>query len=174
MLQTTRLHLRNLRPTDADTMFDYRNDSRCSRYQRYEDTGKAYLQKFVQDFFDSTFPSAAPEQHYAIAQNTDGVMIGDLSVFFTQKDNCFTLGITIAPAFQKQGYAYELLHTVTSRLCAQYPTVDLVALIEKENVGSIALFQKLGFAEECYAASIASYVYTLPGNAALLPESAVQ
>ena len=173
MLQTTRLHLRNLRPGDVDTMFVYRNDSRCSRYQRYEDSGRAYLQKFVQDFSDSTFPSAAPEQHYAIVQNTDGVMIGDLSVFFTQKDNCFTLGITIAPAFQKQGYAYELLRTVTSRLRAQYPTVDLVALIEKENTGSIALFKKLGFTEECYADSIQSYVFTLPGGATFLPEPAV-
>ena len=42
--------------------------------------------------------------------------------------------------------------------------MDIVALIEKENKGSIALFKKLGFIEECYAESIQSYVFTIYGK----------
>ena len=88
-------------------------------------------------------------------------MIGDISVFFSEADNCFTLGITIAPAFQKQGYAYEILKEVTEQLQTAYPSVDLVALIEKNNAASISLFKKLNFIEECYADSIQSYAFTL-------------
>ena len=33
-LETGRLTLRNLLPQDAETMFDYRNNEICARYQR--------------------------------------------------------------------------------------------------------------------------------------------
>lgn len=161
MLQTEHLFLRNLRPSDADTMFGYRNASECRQYQRYGDTGKEALEKFVQVYSQCIFLSQEPEQHYAILRSADCKMIGDLSIFFTQKDACFTLGITIAPLFQKQGYAYELLKEVTAQLRHSAPTMDIVALIEKENLPSLALFQKLGFVEECYAESIQSYVYVI-------------
>lgn len=164
MLQTKRLHLRNLCQADVGALFAYRNDSRCNLYQRYEDNSEAYLQKFVQDYSHSTFLSKEVEQHYAIILNTNSNMIGDISVFFTEADNCFTLGITVAPRFQKQGYAYELLNEVIVQIQNHYPSVDIVALIEKENYKSIALFKKLNFVEECYADSIRSYVFTIYGK----------
>lgn len=172
MLQTDRLHLRNLRPGDVDTLYAYRNDSRCSRYQRYEDTSMDYLESFVARYAGSRFPSREDEQHYALCLGEDGTMIGDLSVFFTEKDNCFTLGITIAPAFQSQGDGYELLQAVIAKLRQHLPAVDIVALIEKENARSIALFQKLGFVEECYAESAGSYVYGIYGSGRI--ESSLQ
>ena len=164
MLQTSRLSLRNLCAADVDTLFDYRNDIRCNLYQRYENTGKAYLQEFVRKYANSSFLSKEEEQHYAIVQKREGTVAGDLSVFFSENDNCFTLGITIAPSFQKQGYAYELLQEVIAQIQTQYPSVDIVALIEKENTNSISLFKKLGFIEECYADSIGSYVFTIYGK----------
>ena len=166
MLQISRLHLRNLCSTDINIMHAYRNDSRCNMYQRYEDTGTAYLQMFIQSYAHSTFLSKEEEQHYAIVHNTTSEMIGDLSVFFTERDRCFTLGITIAPLFQRQGYAYELLKEVVKQIQIRYPSVDIVALVEKENQQSIALFQKLNFIEECYAESIQSYVFVIYGKTA--------
>jgi RimJ/RimL family protein N-acetyltransferase len=124
----------------------------------------AYLQKFVQDYSDSTFLSKEEEQHYAIVCNAKCEMIGDISVFFSEADNCFTLGITIAALFQKQGYAYELLKEVIAQMQNHYPSVDIVALIEKDNAKSISLFKKLNFIEECYADSIQSYVFTIYGK----------
>ena len=70
MLRTTRLYLRNICHTDVDTLFDYRNDSRCYQHQRYEDTSRAYLQEFVRNYSHSSFLSEEEEQHYAIVRNT--------------------------------------------------------------------------------------------------------
>lgn len=164
MLQTDRLHLRNLRSGDAQTLYTYRNDSRCSRYQRYEDISMDSQESFAARYAGSHFPSREEEQHYTLCLREDGTMIGDLSVFFTERGNCFTLGITIAPAFQGQGYGYELLRGAIAKLRQHFPAVDLVALIEKENTESIALFHKLGFVEECYAESVGSYVYGIYGS----------
>ena len=163
MVQTKRLLLRNLTDADVEILAGYRNDIRCSRYQRYENTSAEYLISFVRKYSNSRFLSLEEEQHYAISRLDDKKMVGDLSVFFTEKDSCFTLGITIAPDYQRRGYAVELLKEVVSRLQAQCPSVDIVALIDKGNIGSIALFQKLGFVEECYAESIESYVYVIYG-----------
>lgn len=164
MLKTKRLYLRNLLQTDEDTLFDYRNDIRCNLYQRYEDTSRKYLQKFIRDYADSTFLSKEEEQHYAIIRHKNGEMIGDISVFFSERDSCFTLGITIAPLFQRQGYAYEILNEVIRQLQDKYPSVDIVALIDKDNLNSISLFKKLNFIEECYAESIQSYVFIIYGK----------
>ena len=170
MLQTDRLHLRNLRAGDVQTLYAYRNDSRCNRYQRYKDTSLDALESFAARYAGCRFPSREEAQHYALCLREEETMIGDLSLFFTEKDNCFTLGITIAPAFQGQGYGYELLRGVIAKLQKCFPSVDLVALIEKENAQSIALFRKLGFVEECYAESVGSYVYVIYGKGVDSPE----
>lgn len=173
MLHTTRLSLRNFCPADGQTLCTYRNDPRCSRYQRYGATEPEALEAFVRDYAHSLFPSREEEQHYAVVRTDSGEMIGDLSVFYTPADRCFTLGITIAPHCHRQGFAFELLGEVTARLRAFDPAAEIVALIERDNAPSIALFRKLGFMEECWAESIQSYVYTLGGNAAPEPASGV-
>ena len=165
MLQTKRLYLRNFRQSDLGTMFDYRNDTRCNLYQRYEDTSKEYLQKFIQDYAKSTFISKEKEQHYAIVCDKNNEMIGDISMFYSESDNCFTLGITIAPIFQGQGYAYEILDELVKKIQNDFPSTDIVALIDKDNSKSISLFRKLNFVEECYAESIQSYIFTIYGKA---------
>ena len=167
MLQTSRLCLRNLQTDDAPVLFGYRNDPRCSRYQRYDDTSLPGLQSFVRTYSGSHFPSLKPEQHYAIVRREDRQLIGDVSIFCSEEDNCFTLGITIAPAFWRQGYAAEILSEIIAQLQGQYPAMELVALIERDNIPSLRLFQKLQFTEECYAPSIESYVYTIPGRSVM-------
>lgn len=164
ILKAKRLQLRNLEISDADIMYVYRNDSACNKYQRYENTSKEYLNGFVARFLHSKLLPEETEQHYALALNESGTMIGDVSVFFTKKDNCFTLGITVAPQFQGCGYAYEILSELTAFLQKSYPTTDIVALVERDNFKSAALFEKLGFIKECYAEAVGSYVFVIYGN----------
>ncbi len=159
MLETKRLLIRNLQAVDAEIMFAYRNDERCSRHQRYDDTSLPYLQNFVEQYGKSRFLSKEPEQHYGIAEKDSGKTIGDMSIFFSEKDNCFTLGITLAPEKQGQGYGYEILQAVITRLQEAHPKAEVVALIEKGNEKSLALFEKLGFINEGYAEPIASFVF---------------
>lgn len=164
MLETRRLSLRNFLAEDAEVLFEYRNDIRCNLYQRYDATDKEHLQRFVSDFSRCSFLSMEEEQHYAIILTESGEMIGDVSIFFSKDDNCFTLGITISPLYQRKGYAFEILREVIARIRGRYPSVDIVALIDKENTKSVGLFEKLGFSLECYAGSIRSYVFTIYGQ----------
>lgn len=163
MIESKRLILRNLTQNDLPAIYAYRNDARVGKYQRYDRTDEEYLREFIERYSGSRFLSTEAEQHYAICQKS-GKIIGDLSIFYSAGDNCFTLGITVSHENQGFGYAYEMLSEVIAKLCRQYPGVDIVALIEKENTASIGLFKKLGFVEEGYSDEIKSYVYVIYGN----------
>lgn len=160
ILKTERLHLRNLCPADAQTMFAYRNDPRCYEFQRWEDTSMEAIRAFIVDFQEDVFLSRKPEQHYAICTHDDQI-VGDMAYFYTEKDNCITLGITVSPQFQRKGYAFEMLSAVIAAARERHPQMELVALIDKENEPSLSLFEKLGFCRECYAESIGSYVMVI-------------
>lgn len=164
ILETSRLFLRNLREEDAGGIYAYRNDERCYVYQRWEDTSLAAVRELIAAHGGDVFLSDREEQHYAICVS-GGELAGDLSYFYTEEDNCITLGITIAPAYQRKGYAFEMLRAVVAAVQQRHSALDIVALIDKENAPSIALFEKLGFYRECYAQSIGSYVYVIDGKA---------
>lgn len=162
LLKTNRLYLRNLREEDVPAIHAYRSDPDCARYQRWENTSKEAVTAFVREFERSEFLSRQEEQHYAVC--ADGMLVGDLSYFHTEEDRCVTLGITISPEHQRKGYAKELLSAVVSAVMEKYPELDIVALIDRENAPSIALFESLGFERECWAERIRSYVYVIYGN----------
>ncbi len=163
MLKTDRLMLRNLQAEDALEIFRYRNDEKCYRYQRYRDTSKQSIEAFIEKYRHSQYLSKEREQHYAIC-TLNGNIVGDISVFHNEKDNCFTLGVTVDYLHHQQGYAFEILSALIAALQAKYPTTDIVALIDRDNRASMALFEKLGFYQECYADSIASYIYVIDGR----------
>ena len=163
MLKTDRLTLRNLQIGDAAAICRYRGDARCNRYQRYADTGAAAIDAFIRRYAASSFLSREREQHYAVCEAGGGI-VGDVSVFYTEKDRCFTLGVTIDYQYHRRGYAFEILSALVSALRANDPAEDVVALIARDNRASQALFEKLGFSQECYAESIASYVYVIKGT----------
>ena len=158
--RTNKLTLRNFRREDFPAVFSWRNDPACARYQHWEDTSADAVRDYIARHQEDVFLSDQAEQHYAIADHS-GAAIGELAYFYNPDEWCITLGITIAPARQGQGLAFELLCAVIERIRQTYPELDIVALIHPGNTASIRLFQKLGFQEECYAESIASFVYTI-------------
>lgn len=160
-LETERLVLGNLCAEDASAVFAYRNDPECRKYQRWEDTSMEAVLGLIAGAERDVFLSDREEQHYAIRDGKD--LVGDLSYFYTAEDRCVTLGITIAPQHQRRGYAFEMLREVVKAVQEQHPGLDIVALIDKENAPSVALFEKLGFYRECYAEKIQSLVYVIDG-----------
>jgi len=157
-LHTERLVLRTLEKSDAPVIHRYRNDSQCARYQRWDETSLPAMEQLVIDHEKDVFLSEAPQQRYGIALGDH--LIGDLAYFYTEGD-CVTLGITVAPAAQRKGYAFEILSAVLPAIQEKYPALETVALIDPENTASIRLFEKLGFVRDCYAESIRSLVYIL-------------
>lgn len=162
MLKTERLRLSRFRPEDAEAIFAYRSDPDCARYQRWEDVSETAVKMFVSRFENCIWLSEEEEQHYALRAGE--TLVGDLSYFYNENDRCVTLGITVAPEHQRKGYAREILAAAVEAVRTAFPAMDIVALIDRENSPSIALFEGLGFERECYAEKLASYVYVIYGS----------
>lgn len=163
LLKTKRLYLRNLVAEDAGQIYAYRNDPDCGKFQRWEKTDLDSVHGYIDRFRGCSFLSQEEEQHYALCLS-DGTMAGELSYFYTEQDRCITLGITVAPRYQRKGIAREILGAVIAAVQERHPRLDIVALIDPENERSIRLFESLGFYRECYAESICSYVYVIDGT----------
>lgn len=162
LLKTERLYLRNLELSDVDSICDYRNNKECYKYQKWDAFSKEDIEAFIRNFQDDMFLSTKEEQHFAICSEVNDVLVGELAYFYSEGD-CITLGISISYRYHKNGFAFEMLSEVIREIKAKYSSMDIVGLIEKDNVKSINLFEKLGFERECYAESVSSYIYVIYG-----------
>ncbi len=156
-LETNRLILRSFVPSDLEELYNYRNNEVCRRYQRGQlcawDDLRAMAEAHSQDTLD-----VPGEKQLAIALKDTGVLIGD--VFVKIAPPTISLGYTVSHRHHRQGYAYELLSALTAQLHGKYPGCEFVCCVEPENVASIALLQKLGFANEGYEEKISSLVFS--------------
>lgn len=157
MVITKRLRLRKFKEDDLEELYDYRNNDRCNKYQRYNDTYKEYLNNFIKVNKSSEF-LLEEEQHFAIALRT-GELIGDLSIYFN--NNTITIGYTISYKYQRNGYAFEILSNLIEVIHERYKNYEIVAMTDKENEASINLLKKLGFVNEGYEERVESYIFSL-------------
>lgn len=157
-IRTQRLFLRNLKSKDLYALFNYRNDLRCSKYQRWEDTSIDFLESLIKNNENSKISNKQTLQ-LAISLNGTDEIIGDLFIAF--KDTVITLGYTIDFKFQRNGYAYEILSNLIAYLLDIFSNYEIVCLVHPENKSSIKLLNKLNFKNEGYEKSINSIIYSL-------------
>ena len=155
-LRTQRLRLRNFKPSDIEGLYDYRNDERCSRYQRGQLNRRAELEELIRRKMSDDL-SADGKKQFAIADIGTDQIVGDLTVYL--EEPTISLGYTISYKHHRRGYAYELLSALTEWLHARYPERELVCLTDRENAASMGLLEKLGFHCCGYEEKIDSVVY---------------
>lgn len=160
MLHTKRLHLRNLKIDDLDSLYEYRNDPVCKTYQSWNDTSKKYLEKFILKNKNTNFKDN--EIQLAIALKETDKIIGDL--YFSKNDKTITLGYTISPIYHRKGYMYELLSTLIPYLFEIFKDYEIVCLVHPNNFASIKLLEKLEFKKEEYSKKINSFIYVKCNN----------
>lgn len=155
-IETERLVLRNVDAGDAGTMFDYRNNELCARFQRGQTTDydgiKALIERRKGDKL-----TTGNNCLLAIALKESGDMVGEIVVM--PNDGAISLGYTISYRHHRKGYAYEALHALTEKLHADYPDWDFICFTDKENVASMQLLNKLGYKYMGYAPKITSQVF---------------
>ena len=157
LLTTERLVLRNFTEEDLESLLDYRNDERCFRWQRGQFRQAEPLLNLIRSSSADDLKHDG-KKHLAIARKEDNLLVGDL--FLSLAAPTITLGYTISYHFHRQGFAFELLSSLTERLHQLYPQREMVCCVEQENAASIALLQKLGFDSEGYSAAIDSLIFS--------------
>lgn len=156
MIKTERLVLRNVAAKDADTMFDYRNNEICAKYQRGQTKDFDGICELIERRKNDAISVDTPFMlSVALKQSDD--MIGEIVVM--PEDGTISMGYTFHYNYHRKGYAYEALTTLISLLHERYPSWDFISFTEQENKPSMALLKKLGYKDMGYLPNIESQVF---------------
>ena len=103
-IETDRLVLRNVRPEDLETIFDYRNHPVCAQYQRGQTKDYDGIAQLLAAHKLDTIRMDSPAM-LAVALRECGELIGEIVVM--PNENTFALGYTFSYKHHRKGYANE-------------------------------------------------------------------
>lgn len=156
VLKTKRLILRNVRPEDAEIMYDYRNNPLCARYQRGQTKDYPGIQALVENHRADALTVEAPSM-LAVALGDTDEMVGEIVVM--PNEGVIALGYTFSHRHHRRGYAFEALSALTDTLHQRFPAWEFICFTDPENIPSMALLEKLGYRNLGYAPSKESQVF---------------
>ena len=157
-MQTQRLVLRNVQPDYAKSMFDYRNNEICSRYQRGQTKEYEGIRRLAERRQNDVL-GAEDNCFVAVALKDTNEMIGEIVVM--PSEQTFSLGYTFSYKVHRKGYAYEALSALIARLHEEYPDWEFISFTDAENVPSMRLLKKLGYKDMGYLHSKDSQAFGL-------------
>lgn len=156
ILETQRLLLRNVEVTDAEIMYDYRNNEICARYQRGQTKDLPGITRLIEKHSSDILSVDAPFI-LAVALKSNNEMVGEIVVM--PNDGTISIGYTFSYKHHRNGYAYESLSILIEHLHNRYPSWDFICFTEKENIPSMNLLKKLGYKDMGYLHSKESQVF---------------
>ena len=148
-LATARLRLDRLHARDAEALFACRADPAVARFQGWCPTDVSEVRKFIA----AQPPDAAPAGWFqrAIRLRSDGRLIGDLGLNLPpDRMAAVEFGISIAPVWQGQGYASEILHGVFDHVFGELGQRRVSASVDPRNLASMAMLRGLGMRQEAH------------------------
>jgi RimJ/RimL family protein N-acetyltransferase len=141
IFKSSRLYVRYFKPSDLETLYKYRNDIRCSKYQTWADTSLEELKSFIYELRNKKIGKDWIQ--LAIIRSEDDLHIGDIYLNFDESS--ISIGYTIDADFHRQGYGYEILVELLKYLKANYKQKSILAKVFIPNIASINLLHKLKF-----------------------------
>jgi RimJ/RimL family protein N-acetyltransferase len=141
IFKSTRLYVRYFKVSDLETIYKYRNDIRCSKYQTWADTSLDELKAFIYELRNKKIGKDWIQ--LAIIRSEDDLHIGDIYLNFDESS--ISIGYTIDADFHRQGYGYEILVELLKYLKANFKQKSILAKVFIPNIASINLLHKLKF-----------------------------
>lgn len=151
-IESPRLLLRRFREDDAQEFYLYRSDERVYRYQGegWESLTPEGALAFVaeQSLAEPGIPGAWFQ--IAVEEKASNRLIGDCGVYTQPGGGQATVGITVSPDCQRQGFALETLECLLGYLFETLGMQKVTAEADARNAASIGLLEKAGFLREAY------------------------
>ncbi|WP_416143785.1 GNAT family N-acetyltransferase [Planococcus koreensis] len=139
IFESERCYTRRFAESDLNDFVSYRNDSEWMKFQFFKGLSREEYQEIL--LKKTTVDSGA---QFAIIRKDDEMLIGD--VFIKKEADTFWIGYTVSPSFKRQGYAYEITQAMIHWI-QQQGDFKIMAGAAPENIASVQLLEKLGFAQ---------------------------
>src|SRR5882757_674322 len=149
LLNTERLLIRNLKPTDLEDFHVYRSNPEVTKYQGFDVMTAAQAEFFINEQKDKLFGQPGEYVQYAIENKATQQLVGDCAIKLTEFDERIAeVGITISHLEQKKGYAKETLLGILAFLFITKKIHRVEETVDAENTASINLLKSTGFRQE--------------------------
>ena len=150
-IQSDRLWLRKLKKGDAAALFSYRSLPEVYAFQLWRAATVSDAAAFIAGTADRLDHTGTWYQ-LGIFRTEDPALIGDIGIHFISGDRGeVELGFTLAPSFQRQGYATEAVSVVINYLFSHLKKRRIVINVDPRNVRSRRLAGRLGMVQTgCY------------------------
>lgn len=142
-IATARLRLDALRREDAPTLLAYRGDPEVARYQGWKPRALAEAVRFIADQKGVEPDNEGAWWQRAVRLRATGELIGDTGLHGVA-DDAIELGISIAPAHQRRGYAREALEAMLDFALGGLHKRQAIAFVHPQNHASLRLLESLG------------------------------
>lgn len=151
-IESPRLVLRRFRQDDAKAFYLYRSDERVYRYQGegWENMTPESALSFVTEQSQAQPGIPGAWFQMAVEEKASRCLVGDCGVYTQPGGRQATVGITISPACQRQGFALETLECLLAYLFDTLGMEKVEAQADARNAASIGLLEKAGFLRGAY------------------------
>jgi RimJ/RimL family protein N-acetyltransferase len=140
---TARLRLDALRDEDAEALFAYRADPAVARFQGWQPGSIADARWFIEAQQGVVPDTRGTWWQRAIRLRDSGALIGDLGLHFLDGE-AVELGISLAPAQQRRGYAREALEVMLDFVFGGLRKQRAIAWVAPRNFMCMRLLEGLG------------------------------
>jgi RimJ/RimL family protein N-acetyltransferase len=150
-LDTPRLSLRRLERKDAAALCSYRSLPEVARHQSWTSFGPDDAVRLIKSQRRTQPGVPGTWFQLGIVEKATDRFVGDCGLHCTQAEpHQLEIGITMAPTYQRRGYATEALECLLSFTFRTLDIHRVSAVTAAENAAAAALFKRLGFRQEAY------------------------
>lgn len=144
-LATGRLILRRSRPQDVATISTYRSDPDVHRHQGWERTDPEGIRAEIDEMARRAPGEPGGWVQFSVEEREGGRLVGDVGLCNVDGEpGVVKVGYTIAPAFQRRGYASEAIGALVAYAFDVLGADVVRAHASAENVPSIRVAEKVG------------------------------
>jgi len=143
-----RVLLRRLDPSEAPLVIGYRRDPRVARFQGWGVVDPGEIERDLTAMVGRD-PADAPGPWFqlAIVERASDAVAGDIGVrVLTEAPDTAEIGYTVAPAFQRLGYATDAVNALCAWILGARGLTRVIATIEGSNTPSRIVVERAGFA----------------------------
>jgi len=148
IIETPRLHMRELTIEDADFVFKLVNEP--SFLENIGDKGVRNLEDARQFILEGPWTSHRERGYgeFLVELKEGGDPIGLCGLLFRESLNVSDIGCAFLPKYWRRGYAYEAACAVMEYGRSTLGIDKIVGLASEENLASIKMLEKLGMSFE--------------------------
>jgi RimJ/RimL family protein N-acetyltransferase len=150
-IETERLRLRRLGPSDGPVVFAYRSLPEVARLQFWEPRTEEEVNASLRELLSFEPDTPGTWLQLGITLRGTGLLIGDCGIRFPADDTRqVEVGISLSPLHQGKGYATEALEAVFDYCFGPLGKHRVFASADPRNDASIALMTRVGMRKEAH------------------------